>query len=372
MSATSQEDFPSVPAPAPQFQQQQPRRQPAKVPASRRHTVLSQSPQLPTAQQFQMGQQQYHQQQQRSASLSFPVHQAQQQQIQQQQMQMQPPAPQPTTHQRSISAATSTTSSSASLSSKGQTTSTATAAAAAASLLAASPQFNLHQVCNHFASKREVVQIALALDPQAIRRKVDAAAPAKAAATRKSSSSANKTRRAASIVLTPQRGLFRERYAYPINIAIQNKASMSVLELLVSHGKDVVVEKDGYEKTASLSIALCHRPRDLDLVDLILFANLQGVMVTDRKLNYPLHIACAKGASVEVLQRLYLHYPAALFQQNFNSETPLDICRRTSLMSEEALNFLLERYNEGCSKVAQDNCSRYSQRMLVDPSSRAA
>ena len=219
-------------------------------------------------------------------------------------------------------------------------------------------QFNLHRVCNYFANQKEVVEIALALDPPAIRRKSDAAS--KPSGGRKSVGT-----------ILQQHGLFQERYSYPINIAIQNKASMDVLELLVSHGKDVLLEKDGYERTASLSIALCHKPQDLDLVDLILFANLQGIMVTDRKLNYPLHIACAKGASVDVLKRLYLHYPGALFQQNFNSETPLDICRTSSLMSDEATNFLLERFNEGCLKVARDNFHGHSADQ-ISPSCRAA
>ena len=60
---------------------------------------------------------------------------------------------------------------------------------------------------------------------------------------------------------------------------------MDVLELLVSHCKDVLVEKDGYERTGSLSVAICHNPCDLDLIDLILFANVQGIMVTDRKMK---------------------------------------------------------------------------------------
>ena len=233
----------------------------------------------------------------------------------------------------------------------------------AGSASAAATNFNLHRVCNFFASKREVVEIALALDPSAIRRKADpvvAQQNSSGAATTVVTANHNNNKPTSSswVVLgsvLQKCGLSRERYSYPVNIALQNKASMDVLELLVQHGRDVLVEKDGYERTGSLSIALCQRPCDLDLIDLILFANVQGIMVTDRKLNYPLHVACAKGASVDVIMRLYHHYPAALFQQNFNSETPLDICRRSSIISEGALNFLLERFNEGCLKVAKNN-----------------
>ena len=244
---------------------------------------------------------------------------------------------------------------------------------AAAKAAAAIPvNFNLHRVCNFFAAQKEVVEIALALDPSAIRRKADAV-------TKKTSS--HTTAAAASTStwvlgsILQKCGLSQERYSYPINIAIQNKASMDVLELLVNHGKDVLLEKDGYERAGSLSIALCQRPCDLDLIDLLLFANVQGIMITDRKLNYPLHVACAKGASVDVIMRLYHHYPAALFQQNFNSETPLDICRRSSIITEGALNFLLERFNEGCLKVAKhnyQNCQEQEQHQRLFTSSRSA
>lgn len=210
-------------------------------------------------------------------------------------------------------------------------------------------KYYLHRVCRHFASKKEVVEIALALDPQAVRRKLST----KPGSRRTKLGIAAPANTSSSSGITKQHHqVTQERYSFPINIALQNNASMDVLELLVKNGPDVMSQSDGFGRMGTLSVALCQKPRDSELIDLILYGNLQGIMVTDRKLSYPLHIACAKGASLEVIQRLYSHYPAALFQQNFNSETPLDIARRSSMMDEEALNFLFERFNDGCSMVA--------------------
>ena len=196
--------------------------------------------------------------------------------------------------------------------------------------------FYLHRVCRHFARKKDIVEIALALDPQAIRRRAEP----------KASTNGEKLL------------IRKEQYSYPLNIALQNGASTEVLELLVNRGKDVLLKKDGQEQTGSLSVALTHSPRDLDLIELIMFSNLPSLMVTDRKLNYPLHVACAKGASAAVLERLYSHYPAALFEKNFNGETPLDVARRSSTIDEDALNFVYERYHQGCVLLAQNSSRR--------------
>lgn len=211
----------------------------------------------------------------------------------------------------------------------------------------------LHRVCHHFSSQKGVVEIALAFDPEAVRRKSTGITAPSASFSHKGQAESHQT--APITERSARYRIIQERYSYPINIALQNYASKEVLGLLVNQGPDVLVEKDGYERTGSLSIVLCHKPKDLDLVDMILFANPQGIMVTDRKLNYPLHTACAKAASAEVIQRLYTHYPAALFQQNFDSETPMDIARRNTLTEEASLNFLQEQYNQGCLKLARNH-----------------
>ena len=214
-------------------------------------------------------------------------------------------------------------------------------------------EFYLHRVCQHFAKEREVVEIALTFDPSAIRRRAQPAAPAQKEDEP-----------------TPLYWIRQEQYSYPLNIALQNGGSPDVLELLINAGKDVILKRDGSDRTGALSVALSHRPRDLDAIELIMFSNLQSLTVTDRKLNYPLHLACAKGASVAVLERLYSHYPAALFQKNFHGETPLDVARRSSLLDEKALNYVYEKYQQGCAVVAKNSIRKALTRM--SSTSRAA
>jgi hypothetical protein len=190
----------------------------------------------------------------------------------------------------------------------------------------------LHRACQQFATDSFVIKTALALDASAIRRSAFITANC-----RKCSGDAN-TR----FVALPQRRKQprKEAFQLPINIALNNDANFEVLALLVCAAPDVLMMGDSSNGMCSLSLALTKRPRDTQVMNLLLTANPQASWVADRRQNLPLHVACQKGAPLEVVRQLFFLYPSALRKENFHGETPLMIAQRNSKCPEDVLNFL--------------------------------
>ena len=177
----------------------------------------------------------------------------------------------------------------------------------------------LHEACRLFPNSDTVVETALRVDPDAVRR---------------------------SVIYTKDQGGDPSRqtkvsmYGYPINLALTHGASEKILTLLVKWGSDVLTFKDGTNCGASLAIALSLNPCSLVIVNLFLSANDQCAQIADRRGNYPLHIAVRYGRSVDIVMRLYAAYPEAQRMRNFNSQTPLDLATQSTLCPEEVTEFL--------------------------------
>jgi len=131
-----------------------------------------------------------------------------------------------------------------------------------------------------------------------------------------------------------------EPYTLPINIALHNNASAKIVDLLASACPEVLNLQDGRNGACSLAIALQTQHVDISIVDLLLHANPKCAEVADKRFNFPLHVACSKGLSLEVVKSLYQLYPDALSKNNMNGETPLVIAQRNFSCSEEVLDFL--------------------------------
>ena len=194
------------------------------------------------------------------------------------------------------------------------------------------PKTMLHRACQQFPNDRFVIKTALDLDPNAARQK--ASIPA----------NSDKCFNDAvyRFVALPQRqkGPRKEPFQLPVNIALSNGANKDVLQLLVSAAPEVVAILDGKNGLTTLSLALTKRPQDNALVEILLAAEPQAVKVPDRRQNLPLHVACEKGASLDVVRHLFLLFPGAFHRENFHGETPLRIAQRNSKCSEDVLNFL--------------------------------
>lgn len=173
----------------------------------------------------------------------------------------------------------------------------------------------LHQSCRLYPTTDAVVESALRIDPDAIRRAVPT---------------------------TVDHGSLKKAnnvYGYPINVALTYGASMGVLKMLVLAGPDVLIQKDGTDGSGSLGIALSLKC-DIAVVSLLIEANPQCVRVADRRGNYPLHVAVSCGLPLPIVKLLFAMYPKAQEMRNFHSQTPLDIAQRSTRCPEEVMNFL--------------------------------
>lgn len=183
----------------------------------------------------------------------------------------------------------------------------------------------VHRSCQLFPNNEAIIKGAVELDPGALRRKA----------------SVNGTS------IHP----VREQYGYPLNIALRQDASLDVLKVLVKGAPDVITCPDGRDRSGSLNIALRRKPNDLHILHLLVIANPDSLRMKDRRLNTPLHIAVARGASVDVIKPLYLLYPDAILERNINGETPFEVSSRTAaICSDAVVNFLQTAYNDELRK----------------------
>lgn len=128
-------------------------------------------------------------------------------------------------------------------------------------------------------------------------------------------------------------------FDYPINIALHHDASLQVLRLLAEASSDILIDGDGPEWCSSLSCALYER-RGIQVIRLLLEAHPDQVRVRDRHLNYPIHVACLCGASLEIIKLVAISYRRALRRRNFHGQTPVDIAIRSTLCGNDAADFL--------------------------------
>ena len=139
----------------------------------------------------------------------------------------------------------------------------------------------------------------------------------------------------------------KQSYGYPLNIALQNNASMEVLHLLATGAPHIVTARDGRDESGSLLIALRQDPKNTHALHLLIKANPLCMKMTDRRRNTPLHVAVARGASLAVVRAICMLYPAALLQSNLNGETPLLLAQRsTNMCKEDVCNYIQDAYHE--------------------------
>jgi hypothetical protein len=204
----------------------------------------------------------------------------------------------------------------------------------------------LHQSCRLYPTTAAVVESALRIDPDAVRRPVGVTTEPK-----NYNNLANKHKQQHST--KPQ-----EIYAYPLNIAIKHDASMEVIQMLVQAGPDVVTQADGTDGAGTLGIALHHKC-SLEIVNTLVTANPSCARVADRRANYPLHIAVAEGLSLEIVKRLHSSYPKALEMRNFHSQTPLDMAQRSTRCPEPVMNYLQSAAFPQTNQQEQDDDGVY-------------
>lgn len=170
----------------------------------------------------------------------------------------------------------------------------------------------LHQSCRLYPTTAAVVESALRIDPDSVRKAVP---------------------------VPMERGQAKNTCGYPVNVAITHGGSLDVIKLLIDAGPDVLVQKDGNEGSGSLGIALTNNV-DNRIIEMLIKANPECVKVADRRGNYPLHVAVSHGMSIQLVKTLHSIFPKALQMRNFHSQTPLDIAQRSTRCSEDVMNYL--------------------------------
>lgn len=141
----------------------------------------------------------------------------------------------------------------------------------------------------------------------------------------------------------------KEKYAYPLNLAIQHGANPKVIEFLIDTAPCVLTRKDGQMEESSLSILLKysnpHDPSTMTLVDKILYDAPECASLKDRHSNAPLHIACSYNqTSLEVVQHLWAICPEALRCRNFHGLNPHELAQKHTLTSsDEVSKFFLSK-----------------------------
>lgn len=176
----------------------------------------------------------------------------------------------------------------------------------------------LHNSCMLYPDTFEIVEGALQLDPDSIRRRIKVC----------SNSPAPKYNQ-----------LAREAYTFPINIALKYSANSDIIKLLATAAPDVLSQPDSRNSRASLSVALTCGS-SLEIIETLIVMNRATASIEDRHLNLPLHLAARHSASLEVVLCVHAAFPGALKTKNFHGETPLDVAVRNMNCPEEVVNYL--------------------------------
>ncbi|CAJ1946220.1 unnamed protein product [Cylindrotheca closterium] len=185
----------------------------------------------------------------------------------------------------------------------------------------------LHQSCRLYPTTAAVMESALRMDPDAVRKPITP------------------------ILEKGQAKKLQNTYGYPLNIALSHGGSLEVLKMLAEAAPEILLEKDGTDGSRSLGIAVMAN-YDWSIISMLLRTNVKCIQVADRRGNYPLHIAANHGLSLGIVKKLYRLFPKALQMRNFHSETPLDIAQRSTRCSEEVMNFLQAAAFSGLESAA--------------------
>lgn len=133
-------------------------------------------------------------------------------------------------------------------------------------------------------------------------------------------------------------------YSYPLHIAIYQKASLEVLQILVEVGPLVLLQEDGPLSLTPLSLALATHPQEVNMHTFLLAKDALPVrMPNARCRDLPLHIACQHCAPPVTLTMLVLECRQAVFEKNSNGLSPCDIVvGRPSFANSQILDVFLQ------------------------------
>jgi ankyrin repeat protein len=128
----------------------------------------------------------------------------------------------------------------------------------------------------------------------------------------------------------------------PLHIAIEYKGSLDVLQHLTQAAPEIVAWKDGPNNCNAISALLYQKRFDMEVISMLIRMHSEALLITDRLQNTSLHVACAQGAPLALVDLLCEAYPQALLQRNILGLTPLQISQQNGLCSIEVSDYLHE------------------------------
>jgi len=121
--------------------------------------------------------------------------------------------------------------------------------------------------------------------------------------------------------------MVNEPFTYPLHLAIYYGANREVLTMLIDAAPSVLEKKDGNVLQTPLHLLIKRFPRDAELVKRMILKKPQCIFSKDKHENTATHIACARGASREVIQCLTTLFPQSTKMPNFHGKIPSDLAR---------------------------------------------
>lgn len=188
----------------------------------------------------------------------------------------------------------------------------------------------LHQACYLYPKTLAVVNSALGVDKANLRRRVATPAPSAAATTTTPDTNDGPNKRQKR----------PESFSLPLHIAIDRDGSLEVLQALAEQAPDVIAMTDGPVSCNAISAHLYKKYHKLGIISMLIKANPEALRVPDRYKHTCLHVACAQGAPLEIVELIYTSYPDALQMENFHGQRPLDVAERTSICPLTVIDFL--------------------------------
>jgi len=151
----------------------------------------------------------------------------------------------------------------------------------------------LHEACTLFSSNPSVVEAALLSCPEDISKRYSVPA---------------------------------QDFSLPLHLALHHSACHAVVKLLVEANPSVLLQKDGSQGITPLVTALRTSPQDTALHQYLVRAQPDATtMISNLTQDYPLHVACQFGCSLDTVQTLIRSFPLALYVPNGRGQKPLDI-----------------------------------------------
>lgn len=148
--------------------------------------------------------------------------------------------------------------------------------------------------------------------------------------------------------------------SYPLHMAVANRSSLHVLDMLINAAPEVVHCTNKYGETP-LHVALHRTPLDDETVELLLQADEENQalkMAEDRGGNLPIHLALLNQASLSMVVQLLTRFPHAVRVANKDGLLPFDLAKG----NEELMDILMVSDEvddlddvENISRVAEDD-----------------